>query len=74
MLSTRFIYNESKYQLLIKKHKDAGVIYSNDLKEFIEYSNTGYVYDNIDDYSPKRNRKILIAFGDIVTDMTSNRN
>ena len=33
-----------------------------------------HVYDNIDDYSPKRNRKILIAFGDIVTDMNSNRN
>ena len=41
VLSTRFIYNESKYQLLINKRKDAGVIYSNDLKEFIEYSNTG---------------------------------
>ena len=41
VLSTRFIYNESKYQLLIKKCKDAGVKYSNDLKAFIEYSNTG---------------------------------
>ena len=31
---------EPKYQLLIKKREDAGVKHCNDLKAFMEYSNT----------------------------------
>ena len=51
---------EPKYQFLIKKHKDAGVKYSNDLKAFIELKQCmDDAYNNINDCNPNRNRKIL---------------
>ena len=42
----------------------------NDLKAFIECSNTMDVYENIDDYHPTR-RKILIIFDDMIADIFS---
>ena len=42
--------SESKYELLIKKHKDVGIKNYNDPNAFIECSNTmNDVYQNIDD-------------------------
>ena len=65
--------HESKYQLLIKKRENAGIKHCNDLKSFMEYSNTmDDVYDNIDNYNPNRSRKILIVFDDIIADMNTN--
>ena len=50
--------DEPKYQLLIKKLENAGIKHLNDPNAFIEYSNTvDDIYDNIDDYNPKRKRK-----------------
>ena len=47
--------NELKYQFLFIKREDVGIKHLNDPKAFIEYSNTlGGVYNNIDDYNPKR--------------------
>ena len=44
--------NKPKYEILIKKRKDAGIKHSNDPNAFIECSNTmGDVYENIHDYS-----------------------
>ena len=52
--------SESKYELFIKKRKDAGIKHLNDLNAFIEYSNTmDDVYENIDDYSLDRKRKMI---------------
>ena len=31
------------------------------------------VYNNIDDYNPKRKRKILIAFDDMISDIMTNK-
>ena len=42
----------------------------NDLKAFIECSNTMDVYENIDDHHPTR-RKILIIFDDMIADIFS---
>ena len=54
--------NEPKYQFLIKKREDVGINHLNDPKAFIEYSQyTDDFHNNIDDYSPNRNSKILIA-------------
>ena len=54
--------SEPKYEFLIKKCKDA-TKHLNDLKAFIECSNTmDDVYENIDDYNPNKQRKILIVF------------
>ena len=67
--------SEPKYQFLIKKLEDAGIKNLNDSSAFIEYSNTiDDVYNNIDDSNPKRKRKILIVFNDMIADiMTTKR-
>ena len=40
---------------------------------FIEYSNTmDDAYNNIDDYNPKRKRKIFIVFHDMIADIVTN--
>ena len=67
--------SEPKYQFLIEKHKNAGIKNYNDRSAFIEYSNTmDNVCKNIDDYNPKRKRKILIAFDDMIADIKTNKN
>ena len=67
--------NEPKYQLLIKKHKDAGIKHLSDPKAFIEYSNTmDNVYNNFNNYNLKRSRKILIVFNDMIADTDANKN
>ena len=66
--------SEPKYQFLIKKCEDAGIKNLNNLSAFIEYSNTMEdVYNNIDDYNPKRKRKILIVFDDKIADVMTNK-
>ena len=58
--------SEPKYELLIKKRKNAGIKHLNDPNVFIDCSNTmDNVYENINDYNPNRKRKILIVFNDI---------
>ena len=54
--------------------KNAGIKHLNDLNAFIECSNTmDYVYENIDEYNPKRQRKILIVFDDMIADIMTNK-
>ena len=66
--------SEPKYEFLIKKHEDAGMKHLNDLKAFIECSNTmDDVYENIDNYNPTRGRKILIVFDGMIADILSNK-
>ena len=65
--------SEPKYQFLIKKREDAGIKNLDDPSAFIEYSNTmDDVYNNIDDYNPKRKRKILIVLDDMKADVMTN--
>ena len=64
----------SKYEHLIKNRENAGIKHLNDLKAFIEYSNTmNDVHENIDLYNPNRRRKILIVFGDMIADIMTNK-
>ena len=66
--------NEPKYEILIKKCKDAAIKHLNDLNAFIECSNTKRdVYENIHDYNPTRKRKILIVFDDMIADIMTNK-
>ena len=59
--------SKPKYQFLIEKGKNAGIKNYNDPTAFIEYSNTiDDFFSNIDDYKPKRKRKILIVFDDMI--------
>ena len=66
--------SESKYELLIKKGEYAGTKYFSDPNEFIECSNTMYdIYENIDNYNPSRQRKVLIVLDDMIADIKSNK-
>ena len=50
--------NKPKYQFLIKKREDAGIKYVNNPNAFIVCSNTmDDVYEDIDNYNPKRDKK-----------------
>ena len=66
--------NEPKYEILIKKYKDAEIKHLNDPNAFIECSNMmNDVYENIHDYNSSRKRKILIVFDDMITDIMTNK-
>ena len=66
--------SESKYEYLIRNRETAWIKHLNDLKAFIECSNTmNDVYANNDNYNPKRKRKISIVFDDIIADIMTNK-
>ena len=66
--------DELKYEFLIKKREDPGIKDLNDPNAFIECSGTmDDVYENIDDYSPRRKRKILIVFDYMIADIMTNK-
>ena len=66
--------SDPNYEYLIKKRKKTGIKHFNDSNTFIECSNTmDDVYENIDDYNPKRKRKIFIIFDDMIADIMSNK-
>ena len=65
---------ESKYQYLINKREGVGINHFNDPKAFTDYSNDMHdVYENIDDYNPDKENKILIVFDDMIADMIHNK-
>ena len=50
----------SEHEILIKKCENAGIKYYNNPNAFIECSNTmDDIYENIDDYSLNRKRKMI---------------
>ena len=64
---------KAKYQLLINKRKSTGLKSFNNAKAFIGYSDDmDDIYKIIEEYNPKKNRKILIVFNDMIADMLSN--
>ena len=66
--------SESKYEYLIGIRENTGIKHLNDLKAFIECSNTmNDVYENIDNCNLKRKRKILIVFDDMIADIMTNK-
>ena len=66
---------EDKYQLLIDEKESTDLKCLNDSKSFIEYPNDmDDIYKNIEEYSPKNKRKILIAFDDVISNILSNTN
>ena len=66
--------SEPKYKYLIKKREDAGIKHVNNPNAFIKCSNTiDDVYKNINDYNPRRKRKILIVFDDRIADVKNNK-
>ena len=65
---------EAKHQYLIDKREKVGLNHYHDLKAFIEYSNKMQdVYQNIEDYNPRKTRKVLIVFDDMIADVINNK-
>ena len=59
---------------MIEKRENAGIKNYDNPTAFTEYSNTmDDVFSNIDDYNPKRKRKILIVFDDMIADIMANK-
>ena len=59
---------------MIRKREIAGTKHLNDLKAFIDCSNTiDDVYDGNDEYNPTRKGKIFIVFDDMIADIVSNK-
>ena len=59
---------------MIQNRENARVKHSNYLNVLNECSNTmDDVYENINHYNPRRKRKILIVFGDMIADVMTNR-
>ena len=66
--------SEPKYEYLIKKSEYAGIKNINNPNAFIVCSNTmDDVYEDIDNYNPKRNKKVLIVFDDMIADIMTNK-
>ena len=65
---------ESKYQYLIHKRESVGINHFNDPKAFIDYSNDMHdVYENINDYNPDKENKILIVVDDRIANIINNK-
>ena len=66
--------NQPKYEFLIINRENAGIKHCDNPNAFIEYSNAmDDVYKKIDHYNPRRKRKVLIAFDDMIADIMTNK-
>ena len=66
--------SKPRYEFLIKKLKDVRTNHFNDANTFIECSNTmDDDYENIGHYNPRRKRKVLIVFDDMIADIMTNK-
>ena len=64
--------SEPKYECLIKKRENVGIKHLKDSNALIQCSNTmDDVYENIDDYNPRRKKKVLIVFDDMIAYIVS---
>ena len=67
--------HEPKYEYLINKREQAGIKNLNDPNAFIEYSDDmNDVLDDLNDYNKNRDKKVLIAFDDMIADIEYNKN
>ena len=65
---------EPKYEFLTGKCTNAGIKHLNDLKAFIEFSDTmDDIYHYIDDYNPSRKIKVSIVFDEMIEDIITNK-
>ena len=67
--------SESKYEYLINKREQIGIKILQNAKAFIEYSDDmNDVFENINDYNKKCNKKVLLVFDDMISDIDHNKN
>ena len=66
---------EAKYKSLSNKGEGTGLKYCKDSKAFVEYLNDmDDIYRNIEEYTPGKERKMLIVFDDLIVDMPRKKN
>ena len=66
--------DEKKYKFLINKREQAGIKNLNDPHAFIEYSDDmDDVLDDINNYNENRDKKVLIVFDDMISDIEYNK-
>ena len=59
--------------MLINNRESTKLKHLIDFKPFTEYSNeVDYIYNDIEEYNPNKERKLLIVFDDMIADMLSN--
>ena len=67
--------SEPKYEYLIKNREDVGIKKLDNPNAFIVCSNKkDDVYEVIDNYNPKRKKKVLIVSDDMIADIMGNKN
>ena len=67
--------HEPKHEYLINKREQAGIKNLNDPHAFIEYSDDmNDALDDINNYNKNRDKKVLIAFDDMIVDIKYNKN
>ena len=65
---------EPKYQFLIEKREKTALKNLNDKNAFIEHSSTrDDIFENIEEYNKKRERKVLMVFDDMISHVISNK-
>ena len=65
---------EPKYPFLIEKREDAGIKNLNNPNVFVVCSNMmDHIYGKIDNYNPKRDKKVLIVYNDVIADIMGNK-
>ena len=63
------------YQLLINEREKLGTKKLKNPKAFIKHLQTcDDVYENLENFNPANERKVLIAFDDMIAGMESNKN
>ena len=66
--------HESKYEYLINKREQTGIKNLNDPHAFMEYSDDmDDVLDYINNYNKNRDKKVLIVFDDMISDIEYNK-
>ena len=67
--------HEPKYEYLINKREQAGIKNLDDPKAFTEYSDDmGDALDGINNYNKNRDKKVLIVFDDMISDIMRSQN
>ena len=65
---------KSKYQLLINEREEVEIKQLKNPKAFNDYSQKiDDVYENMEDYTPTKEKRVLIAFHDMIVDMVKNK-
>ena len=72
-----FIYHKdpfkSKYEWFIKGREQVVIENLKNPNAFVDYSQTiDGVYENLEDYGPTKERRVLIIFDDMIADIESN--